>query len=64
MAKECKSLGFCKATITEENGSFIITEYNKDDTNVYNLSEKLREWINVDGVSLNIKKGSDIPTEE
>lgn len=64
MAKENKSIGYSKATITEENGEFIITETTKDEQKVYNLSEKLREWVEIDGVSLTIKRDLEIPSEE
>lgn len=62
--KENRSIGFSKATITEEDGNFIITEVTKDEQKVYNLSEKLREWLEVDGVSLTIKRDLEIPSEE
>jgi hypothetical protein len=62
--KENRNISFAKATITEENGEFIITETVKDDTKVYNLTEKIREWINIEGVSLKLAKDSEIPSEE
>lgn len=62
--KETKSTKFNKATITEEDGKYIITETTKDDTKVYNLSDKLNEWLNVDGVNLTISKDSEVPSEE
>lgn len=64
MAKETKSIGFSKACITEEDGQFIITETTKDSTNVYSLTEKIREWLNVEGVTLTIKKDSELVSEE
>jgi hypothetical protein len=64
MAKESKSLGFSKACITEEDGVLIITETTKDSTNVYNLSDKIKEWIGIEGISLVLKKDSEIVSEE
>jgi len=64
MAKENKSIQFSKAVITEENGEFIITEYQKEDTKVYNLNEKLREWLDIEGITLSLKKDKELPSEE
>jgi len=64
MAKEVKSLGFSKAVITEENGEFVITEYTKDETLVYNLSEKIREWVGIEGVALTFKQDKLLNSEE
>jgi len=62
--KETRNISFAKATITEEEGEFIITETVKDDTKVYNLTEKLREWVGIEGVSLRLTKDSEVPSEE
>ncbi|WP_346938161.1 YonK family protein [uncultured Clostridium sp.] len=64
MAKENKSIQFSKAIITEEDGEFIITEYQKEDTKVYNLNEKLREWLDIEGITLSLKKDKELPSEE
>ena len=64
MAKEVKSLGFSKAVITEENGDFIITECTKDETLVYNLSEKIREWVGIEGIALTLKQDKLLNSEE
>ena len=64
MAKETKSIGFSKATISIEDGQFIITEYLKDETKTYNLTEKLQEWENIEGITLSIKKDSEVPSQE
>ena len=64
MAKEVKTLGFNKSVITEEDGRFIITEYTKDDTLVYDLSEKIREWIGIEGVSVTFKQDKILSSEE
>lgn len=65
MAKESKNLSFSKATITfEEDGRILITEYLKDQTNVYNLVERLKEYDKVEGISLKLSKDLEIPSEE
>lgn len=64
MAKINKSIGFSKAIITEEDGVFYIEEIMKDSTNRYNLTDKLKEWVEIDGISLTIKKDSELPSEE
>lgn len=64
MAKETKSLGFSKAKITLENGEFIITETTKDDEKVYNLTQKLQEWIDIEGITLTLKKDNELDSEE
>ena len=64
MAKESRNISYQKATITEENGIFMITEYLKDETKVYNLTDKLKEYVNVDGLSLKIAKDTELVPEE
>lgn len=64
MAKETKSLGFSKAKITLEDGQFIITETTKDEEKVYNLTQKLQEWVDVEGITLTIKKDHELDSEE
>lgn len=54
MAKVQKKYSFSKANITLENGKYIITEFDKDDTNVYNLTDILNEFLDKDGVVLSI----------
>lgn len=55
---------FTNACITVEDGVFTITETSKDEEKVYNLSERLEEFIGVDGISLQIAKVEDVPSEE
>lgn len=63
MAKRQESEGFSKATITfEEDGEIIITEYTKDETIPYSLTKILKEWENIDGISLSIKKEAQRPS--
>lgn len=54
MAKVQKKYSFSKANITLENGKYIITEFDKDDTNVYNLTDILNEFLDKDGVVISI----------
>ncbi len=64
MAKIQRKFGFSNAVITKENGVYMITEYEKDETNTYNLSEVLNEFLDKDGVSLNIGvDGKPVPVE-
>ncbi len=64
MAKIQRKFGFSNAVITKENGVYMITEYEKDETYTYNLSEVLDEFLDKDGVSLNIGvDGKPVPVE-
>lgn len=54
MAKLQKKYSFSKANITLENGKYIITEYDKDNTADYNLTDILNEFLDKDGVVLSI----------
>jgi hypothetical protein len=62
--KETKNVSFSKATITEEDGEFKITEVGKEDSKTYNLTNQIRKWIGEDGLTVTIKKDNDIPSEE
>ena len=66
MAIESRSLKFSKATITrdEETGDFIIEEVKKDDIVVTNLSNKLDEYIGIDGLEITISKKTETISEE
>ncbi|HDK7176587.1 TPA: YonK family protein [Clostridium botulinum] len=64
MAKENKTLKFSNACITKDNGIYIITETTKDEEKVYNLSEKLDEFLEIEGISLQMAKTSELPSEE
>lgn len=64
MAKIQRKFGFSNAVITKENNIYMITEYGKDETYTYNLSEVLDEFLDKDGVSLNIGiDGKPVPVE-
>lgn len=64
MAKENKSIKFTNACITKEDDTYIITETTKDDTKVYNLIDKIDEFLNIEGISLQMAKTTEIPSEE
>lgn len=60
--KLSKSVRLKNATINLDNGT--VTEVSKDDVKVYRLENILKEWNNVDGVSITITKDDDVPSEE
>lgn len=64
MAKISKSVSFKNATISISSEEMTITEYTKDDSKTYNLEKILKEWNQVDGISLTIKQDNDIPADE
>lgn len=65
--KETKSIKFTKAIITqdEETKDFMIEEILKDETSlVYNFSDKLKEYCDIEGLTISIGKVADVPSEE
>lgn len=62
MAKQNTTLKFTNACIErdEETGDFIISETTKDEVKVYNLTEKIEEFLNIEGVSLQMAKVTEI----
>ena len=65
MAVESKGLKFNKATISRnEDGDFIVEELKKDETIVTNLTNKLLEYIDVDGLEISISKKKETVSEE
>ena len=62
MAKLTSSETFKNATIDTNDGT--ITEYLKDDTRVYKLSEILSQWNLIDGLSITIKQDKDLPADD
>lgn len=62
MAKNSFKTSFSKATITKENGKYIITEVTKDDTKSYDLSAVLDGLVDVENLSLSINKDSELQT--
>ena len=65
MAVETKSLKFSKAMISRnEEGDFIVEEIKKDETVVTNLTNKLLEYLDIDGLDISISKKSETVSEE
>jgi hypothetical protein len=65
MAIETKSLKFSKATIgRNEEGDFIVEEIKKEDTVVTNLTNKLLEYLDIDGLEISISKKTETNSEE
>lgn len=62
--KKATNYKFSNACITCEDGVFTIEETSKDEVKVYNLTEKLEEFIGVEGISLQISKTEELPSEE
>lgn len=62
--KKATNYKFTNACITCEDGIFTIEETSKDEVKVYNLTEKLEEFISVEGISLQISKTEELPSEE
>lgn len=62
--KKATNYKFTNACITCADGVFTIEETSKDEVKVYNLTEKLEEFIGVEGISLQISKTEELPSEE
>ena len=62
MAKLTSSETFKSATINTNDGT--LTEYLKDDTRVYKLSEILSQWNLIDNLSITIKQDKDLPVAD
>lgn len=62
--KKATNYKFTNACITCEDGVFTIEETSKDEVKVYNLTEKLEEFIGIEGISLQISKTEELPSEE
>lgn len=62
MAQINKTLVFKNATIDMQDKT--ITEYLKDETNVYKLDDVLNDWNKVDGITFSIKQVDDLPTSD
>ena len=41
-----------------------VTEYTKDETRTYNIRKILKDWDQVDGVSITIKQDDEVPADE
>lgn len=64
MGKKTSNYKFTNSCITLEDGMYILTETTKDEEKVYNLSEILGEFNNVEGVSLQISKTEELPSQQ
>lgn len=62
MAQAKKAVAFKNAVIDVKDGT--ITEFTKDETNVYKLDDILAEWDGVEGISLTIQQSYDLPSIE
>ena len=62
MAQAKKAVAFKNAVIDVKDGT--ITEFTKDETNVYKLEDILAEWDGVEGISLTIQQSYDLPPVE
>ena len=62
--KKATNYKFSNACITCEDGVFTIEETSNDEVKVYNLTERLEEFIGVEGISLQISKTEEMPSEE
>jgi hypothetical protein len=58
MAKKNLGETYSKAKIDKEAGT--ITEYLKDETNVYSIQELIDRWDGIEGITLSIKKDDTI----
>ena len=65
MAVESKSLTFSKAMISRnEEGDFMVEETKKDSVVVTNLTNKLLEFIDIDGLNISITRKKETISEE
>lgn len=63
--KKSTTLKFTNACISKNSdGDFIIVETTKDSEKVYNLTEKLNEFLEIEGVALQMGKVEEFPSEE
>lgn len=62
MAQIKKSVAFKNAVIDLHEGT--ITEFMKDGTKTYNLSDVLKEWDGIQEISFSIQQTNDIPSNE
>lgn len=62
MAKFNKSITFEKAQINVEDGT--ITEYLKDETNVYRIADIMRDWDGIDEITFTIKKTDKLTSSD
>lgn len=65
MGKKSKRVSFSKAVLTKnDKGEYIVEEINKDESKIYNLSKALDEFLDYEGLSINISQDSVISPEK
>lgn len=63
--KRTVNLAWSGAELTKnEDGDFILTEFVKDETKVYNLTNYLEDQVGADNLAITIKNTADVPSEE
>lgn len=62
MAKANSTVSYTKAVIDKDAGT--ITEHLKDCDNVYYIDAILEKWHGIEGVSITIKRDTELPSEE
>ena len=62
--KRTVNLAWSGAELTKnEDGDFILTEFVKDETKVYNLTNYLEDQVGADNLAVTIKNTADVPSE-
>ena len=63
--KRTVNLAWSGAELTKnEDGDFILTEFVKDETKVYNLTNYLEDQVGADNLAVTIKNTADVPSQE
>ena len=60
--KKSRSTSYKKGRIVLSDGEFLFVETGKKDVpdKVYSLTEELNQWLDVEGVTLSIKKDEEL----
>lgn len=65
MAKKSGKVSFSKVTLTKnENGEYIAEEVGKDSSKIYNLSNELDKFLDLNDLSISISQDIVLPSEE
>ena len=65
MAKIARSYSFSNATISrEDDGTYVLTEFTKDDSKDFNFTQVLDDLLGLDGLSIVIKQSVDLTPGE
>ena len=64
--KKSRSTSYKKGRIVLSDGEFIFIETGKKDApdKEYSLTEELNQWLDVEGVTLSIKKEEELSTDD